>query len=236
MQSNKVNLFHKNTNMETVRILDIRKETHDVMHIIAEKPNNLSFHSGQAADVSIAKPKWEDEKRPFTFTSLPKESQLEFVIKLYPEHDGVTEQIGKLERGDSLNIGDVYGAIEYHDEGIFIAGGAGVTPFISILKSLDDENKLGNNKLIFGNKKYEDIIHREYFDKLLGENMINVLSDEDKKGCEKGFITKEIIKKAQEEGKDQYFYLCGPPMMESVLEELKELGIDDKYIVKEDFG
>ncbi|RYM35647.1 flavodoxin reductase [Brumimicrobium glaciale] len=223
--------------METVRILDIKKETHDVMHIIAEKPSNLSFQPGQATDVSIAKPKWEDEKRPFTFTSLPKENQLEFVIKIYPDHDGVTDQIGKLERGDSLNIGDVYGAIEYKEEGIFIAGGAGVTPFISILKSLDEENKIGNNKLIFGNKKYEDIIHRECFEKLLGKNMINVLSDEERTGCEKGFINKEIIKKAQEEGKNQYIYLCGPPkMMESVLRELKELGVEEKYIVKEDFG
>lgn len=222
--------------METVRILDIKKDTHDVMHIIAEKPNVLSFHPGQAAEIAIIKPKWEDEKRPFTFTSLPKDDHLEFYIKVYPEHDGVTDQIGKLERGDSLKIGDVFGAIEYKEEGIFIAGGAGVTPFISILKSLDDEKKIGNNKLIFANKKYEDIIHREYFEKLLGKNMINVLSDEEKKGCEHGFITKEIIKKAQED-KKQYFYLCGPPkMMESVLDELKELGVEDKYIVKEDFG
>lgn len=207
------------------------------MYIIAEKPNNLSFQPGQATDVSIATPKWEDEKRPFTFTSLPKEGQIEFYIKVYSDHDGVTNQIGKLERGDSLNIGDVFGAIEYQEEGIFIAGGAGVTPFISILKSLDDENKIGNNKLIFAKKKFEDIIHREYFEKLLGENMINVLSDEDKEGCEKGFITKEIIEKAREESKNQYFYLCGPPkMMDSVLEELKGLGVEDKYIVKEDFG
>jgi ferredoxin-NADP reductase len=221
--------------METVRILEIRKDTHDVMHIITEKPNNLSFHPGQATDVSITKLEWEEEKRPFTFTSLPKNDHLEFFIKIYPKHDGVTEQIGKLERGDSLNIGDVYGAIEYQEEGVFIAGGAGVTPFISILKSLEEENKIGNNKLIFGNKKYEDIIHREYFEKLLGDNMINVLSDEDKKGCEKGFITKEIIK-AQMKGKKQYFYLCGPPkMMESVLKGLKDLGIDEKFIVKEDF-
>lgn len=223
--------------METIRILDIKKDTHDVMHIIAERPSNLSFTPGQATDVSVVKPEWEDEKRPFTFTSLPKDDHLGFHIKVYPDHNGVTDQIGKLERGDSLKLGDVYGAIEYQDEGIFIAGGAGVTPFISIFKSLEDQDKIGNNKLIFANKKYEDIIEREYFEKLLGENMINVLSDEDKKGYEKGFINKDIIKKAQEEGKNQYIYLCGPPkMMDAVLEELKDLGVEDKYIVKEDFG
>lgn len=220
--------------METVRILEIRKDTHDVMHIITEKPN-LSFTPGQAVDVSIVKPEWEEEQRPFTFTSLPAEDHLEFFIKTYPDHKGVTDQIGKLERGDSLKLGEVFGAIEYKDEGIFIAGGAGVTPFISILRSLEEQNKIGNNKLIFANKKYEDIIHRPYFEDLLGENLINVLSDEKKEGCEHGYITKEIIK-AQMNGENQYIYLCGPPpMMKAVIKELKELGVGKKHIIKEDF-
>ncbi|HZH87237.1 MAG TPA: FAD-binding oxidoreductase [Brumimicrobium sp.] len=221
--------------METVRILSIEKATHDVMQIITEK-SNISFTPGQAVDVSIVKPKWEEEQRPFTFTSLPKDDHLEFFIKTYPDHNGVTEQIGKLERGDSLELGEVFGAIEYKDEGIFIAGGAGITPFISILKNLEDQNIIGNNKLIFANKKYEDIIQHAYFEKLLGKNMINVLSDDKKEGCEQGYITKDIIK-AQMKGKNQYFYLCGPPpMMKSVLKDLKELGVDEEHIVKEGFA
>ncbi|HLV42854.1 MAG TPA: FAD-binding oxidoreductase [Brumimicrobium sp.] len=220
--------------METVRILEIKKDTHDVMHIITEKPI-LTFTPGQAVDVSIVKPKWEKEQRPFTFTSLPKDDHLEFLIKVYPEHDGVTNQIGKLERGDSLKLGEVFGEIEYQGEGLFIAGGAGVTPFISIFKDLESHNKIGNNKLVFANKKYEDIIQRTYFENLLGKNFINVLSDEEKKGCEHGYITKEIIE-AQIESEKQYFYLCGPPpMMKAVIKMLKELGIEKKRIIKEDF-
>lgn len=222
--------------METVRILEIKNDTHDVMHIITEKPNDLYFTPGQAVDVSIVKANWEDEKRPFTFTSLPKDGHLEFYIKTYTDHDGVTNQIGQLKRGDSLKIGEVFGAIEYQDEGIFIAGGSGVTPFISIFKNLEHENKIGKNKLIFANKKYEDIIHRSYFEHLLGNNMVNVLSDEEKEGCEHGYITKEIIE-AQMEGENPYIYLCGPPpMMKSVIKNLKEIGVEEKYIVKEDFA
>lgn len=220
--------------MEKVRILSIEKDTHDVMHIITEKPQTITFTPGQAVDVSVLTPNWEDEQRPFTFTSLPKDDYLEFFVKVYAEDDGVTNQVGQLERGDSLKLGEVFGAINYQDEGIFIAGGAGVTPFISILKSLGDQNKIGDNTLIFVNKKYEDIIQRSYFENLLGENFINVLSDEEKKGCEHGYITKDIIKK-QQDGKDKYVYLCGPPaMMDAVLKELKELGVEDEYIVTEE--
>lgn len=220
--------------METVRILEIRKDTHDVMHIITERPN-FTFTPGQAVDVAVLKTKWEKEQRPFTFTSLPKDDHLEFLIKIYPDHDGVTNQIGKLERGDSLKLGEVFGEIEYQGEGMFIAGGAGVTPFISIFRDLESHKKIGTNKLIFANKKHEDIIQRTYFESLLGENFINVLSEEEKKGSEHGYITKEIIE-AQIESEKQYFYVCGPPpMMKAVIKILKELGINKKRIIKEDF-
>lgn len=222
--------------MKSVRILEIRKDTHDVMHIVTEKPQDFQFSSGQAAEISIAKPDWEDEKRPFTFTSLPKDDYLEFFIKVYPDHDGVTEQIAKLSRGDTLKIGDVFGAIEYKGDGVFIAGGAGVTPFVSILKNLDSQNKIENNKLIFANKTFKDIIQYDYFSDLLGSDFVNVLSEEDREGCKKGFVDKDILKNHLEKEGKQYVYLCGPPkMMDAVLNDLKDIGISDDRIVKEDF-
>ncbi len=221
--------------METVKIISIENATSDVMHIRTEKPQNVSYSPGQAVDVSLNKTNWEKELRPFTFTSVPSENYLEFFIKTYPEHKGVTEQISKLEANDTLSLGDVFGDINYKDEGIFIAGGAGVTPFISIFKDLKQKDKLGNNKLIFANKTADDIIERNFFDHLLGENFINVLSEEENKDCEHGFITKEIIK-AQMETPNPYFYLCGPPpMMDAVLKQLKELGVEESKIIKEEY-
>ncbi len=66
----------------------------------------------------------------------------------------------------------------YKGEGVFIAGGAGVTPFICIFRYLQSKNETGNNKLIFANKTHDDIIIAREFKKLLGENLINILSDE----------------------------------------------------------
>jgi predicted ferric reductase len=51
-------------------------------------------------------------------------------------------KIRKLKHGDELIIRDVWGAIEYKGEGVFIAGGAGVTPFIAILRQLQADDKL----------------------------------------------------------------------------------------------
>lgn len=221
--------------MEQVKIISIENATHDVMHIKTEKPLGISYAPGQAVDVSVNKPNWEKELRAFTFTSLPSDADLEFFIKTYPAHNGVTNQLEKLKQGDTLLIGDVFGDIQYKGEGIFIAGGAGITPFIAILKDLEKKNKLGNNKLIFANKTSDDIVEQDFFTHILNKNFINVLSDEEKKGYEYGYITKELIK-SQIQSDASYFYLCGPPpMMDAVLKQLKELGIDESKIVKEQF-
>lgn len=86
---------------------------------------------GQAVDISINKPGWEEKLRAFTFTSLPKDEYIEFTIKTYPTHEGVTQQLLLLNKEDEIIIHDVFGSITYKGEGIFVAGGAGITPFIS---------------------------------------------------------------------------------------------------------
>lgn len=164
-----------------VKIKSIEKITHDVLHIVAQKPGGLQYHAGQAVDVSINKPGWEKELRPFTFTSLPTDNQIEFTIKTYPAHNGVTNQLLLLQPGDELLIGEVFGDIAYKGEGVFIAGGAGITPFLAILKQLEKENKIGNNKLLFANNTHADIINKEKLTNLLGNNFINILSNEKKK-------------------------------------------------------
>lgn len=221
--------------MEQIKIISIENATHNVVHIRTEKPQDVSFLPGQAVDVSVHIPGFEKELRPFTFTSLPSDDHLEFFIKIYPEHNGVTEQIGKLKQGDSLFIGEVFGDIQYKGEGVFIAGGAGITPFISIFRSLEKKNIIGKNKLVFANKTSNDIINKVFFDRLLGDNFINVLSEEEVAGFQHGYITKDLIK-AQIESSETCFYLCGPPpMMDAVLKSLQELDIDDARIIKEQF-
>ena len=117
------------------------KVTHDVVRIRMEKPANYAFTPGQATEVAINKENWKEERRPFTFTCLPDDDYLEFTIKTYPSHKGVTNELLSLQPGDELIIHDVWGAISYKGEGIFIAGGAGITPFLSIFRWLASQKK-----------------------------------------------------------------------------------------------
>lgn len=218
-----------------LKIKKIEHVTHDVLCLQLEKPSNLVFQPGQAADISINKPDWKDEIRAFTFTSLPEDDFLEFTIKTYPSHHGVTEQLLSLKPGDELIVHGVFGSIAYKDKGIFIAGGAGITPFISIFRALEKAGKLDNNKLLFANKSSADIIRKEYFSTLLKNNFINVLSEEQLPGYEHGYITADMIRKYAETDLP-YYYLCGPdPMIDAIEKSLQSLGVTEEFIVREQF-
>jgi len=222
-------------NQHIVKIKSIKHITHDVLQIVTEKPQQYNFIPGQATEVAINKKGWQKKKRPFTFTSLPSNDYLEFTIKTYPSHDGVTNELLKLEKNEELILHEVFGAISYKDEGVFIAGGAGVTPFISIFRYLQINNKIGNNKLIFANKTKEDIILAQEFENILGSNFINILSNEKVNGYAHGQITEDFLK-PHIKSSIKNVYVCGPPpMMEAIEKQLKYLNVNEEQIIKEEF-
>ena len=216
-----------------VKILNIEEVTHDVKSFKVEKPEGYSFVPGQATDVSVNAPGLRNEKRPFTFTGLNSAGYLEFTIKIYSERNGITNEIGKLKPGSELIIRDVWGDISYKGEGVFIAGGAGITPFISILRELQFRKKIGANMLVFANKTKDDIILESEFKWLLGDLFINILSDDMSEGYNHGFITEEFLKNNIPALYNNY-YLCGPPpMIVNMLRQLSNLGISKDLITME---
>jgi ferredoxin-NADP reductase len=216
-----------------VRILNIEQVTHDVKRFQVEKPTGYSFIPGQATEVSINTQQLKNEKRPFTFTCLNKESYLEFTIKIYTSRNGVTSELGKLKTGAELIIRDVWGAISYKGKGVFIAGGAGVTPFISIIRDLQSKNEADGNMLVFANKTKADIILENEFSKLLGKSFINILSDENAEGYYHGFIDETFLRSCINDF-NRKFYVCGPPpMMDIVLKLLADMGVGSNSITLE---
>lgn len=207
-----------------VKILSIQQITHDVKCFRFEKPAGYTFTPGQATDVAINQPGMEEEKRPFTFTALNDEPYLEFTIKRYEAHHGVTDKIHQLSAGDELIIEDAWGAIEYKGPGYFIAGGAGITPFISIFRSLYQSGQVFGNKLFFSNKTAADVIYEKELVKILGKDAVFILSKENKEGYTNGRIDEKYIK-GHIEHFDKHFYICGPDAM-----------IADIAIVLEKFG
>ena len=214
-------------------IKSIRPVTHDTNRYIVERPDNYTFRPGQATEIAIAKTGWKDQTRPFTFTSLNQDPFLEFIIKSYPEHEGVTNELRTLTPGDQLILHDVWGAIEYNGPGCFIAGGAGITPFIAILRDLKTKGELANNSLLFSNKTESDIILRDELSVLLGERCTFTLTDENVAGLENRLIDRSFLREKVDRF-DQKFYICGPPAMTAdVKKALKDLGANSEAMVFE---
>lgn len=215
-----------------VSILSITNITHDVIQIVTTKPENYIFLPGQATDISINKPEWKSKRRSFTITNLPEDNNLEFIIKTYPLLKGVTKELLNLKKGDELILHDVFGTISYKGEGTFIAGGSGITPFISIFKNLHTKNIIGNNKLIYANKTKKDILLEHEFIKLLGANFINILSEEKIDGYEYGQINENFIENYSL-GNEGVFYVCGPfKMVKSIEKHLRNLNVSKQNIIK----
>jgi ferredoxin-NADP reductase len=225
---------------EIVRILSIVQVTHDVRAYRVTKPAGYSFEPGQATDVSVNKEKWKDEKRPFTFTGLAEWPHLEFTIKSYADRHGVTDELGRLREGDELIIGDAWGAIAYHGAGTFIAGGAGITPFLAIFRRLQKDNQIDGNQLFFSNKTAADIILHEELIRILGANAHFILTQEQEgeKGEKAGkggktHIDRDYLKAAINDF-SQPFYICGPDKMVSDLASaLAGLGAHPESVVFE---
>jgi ferredoxin-NADP reductase len=210
-----------------LKILKIDFVTYNVKRFVVEKPENYKFIPGQATDVSINN-ELKEEKRSFTFTSKNTDLVLEFTIKRY---DGITKKVHELKAGDEIIIREPFGTINYKGEGTFIAGGAGITPFLAIFRSLGEN--IGKNKLIFSNKTRRDIICERELAEMFGENVKFLVTDEKAKGyihkrINRNFLKKEIIDFNQD------FYICGPPDFVSGIKKiLIKFGVKEERIITE---
>ncbi|MFX0541219.1 FAD-binding oxidoreductase [Roseovarius sp. S4756] len=220
----------------TLTLRSIAPVTHDTHHLVFERPEGFDFEPGQAIEMKLQKEGWQDEGRPFTPVSLPGEETLDFVIKSYPSHDGVTEQVAKLQPGDEVTIDGPFGDIRDRGPGVFIAGGAGITPMIALLrKRLRDEGNLAGSTLVFSNKSEKDIIWRDELSAMPGLTVAYTVTEEKGETVPNRKLNRDYLRQFIEPG--SLCYLCGPPpMMDAVQSELDALGVDPKDLVADDWS
>lgn len=218
----------------TITLQKIEHINHNVVRLITDKPLGYTFSPGQATHMAINKQGLKSKKRAFTFTSLPEEDTLEFIIKIYPSHNGVTEQIELLNTGDELIIEKPWGAITYQGDGTFIAGGSGITPFIAIFKDLQKKGKLQNNQLFFSNKTDDDIIFKDNLNAWLGSaNLHLTVTDTKTTAYHNGYIDESFLTKHGIEI-TKPVYVCGPPeMMDTIKATLYKLGLPKSQLILE---
>lgn len=134
-----------------------------------------------------------------------------------------------------------YSSLRDAETVIGVAGGSGITPFLSMAKAIADNDEDFNLVLLYGSRDSSSILFKEDFDELQKRSdkikVIHVLSDEEKEGYEHGFITAELISKYAPSDKPYSVFLCGPQAMYKFVDaQLETLHLPVKYIRHELFG
>jgi len=217
----------------TVNLLMSQFVTHDVKHFIVSKPPGLSVAPGQGVELAINRPGLSEQGRPFTPTGLADDQVLEFTIKGYMDHAGVTKALHRLEPGAELLMSEPFGTISYQGPGVFIAGGAGITPFLAILRELARKDELEKQTLIFSNKTPRDVICETELRHLLDGRCILTTTSEAAPGYEHRLIDRAFLEEKITDF-DQHFYVCGPPaFMDAINGALTALGASAESLVFE---
>ena len=216
----------------SIRLLMSQFVTHDVKRFIVSKPEGFSFVPGQGVELAIDRPGLSEAGRPFTPTGLAEEGVLEFTIKAYP-HAGVTQALHQLAPGAELRMTEPFGTIRYQGPGVFIAGGAGITPFLAILRDLARRGEMDGQTLIFSNKTPRDVICEKELRHVLGDRCVLTCTAAAVPGYEHRRVDRAFL---EEKIADftQRFYVCGPPpFMDAVNGALAELGVRAESLVFE---
>ena len=178
--------------------------------------------------------------RPYSIVSTPKQA-LENKLVLAVENAGFVS--GYLN--EQVKIGDRFVMTEpsgeFHYETlrdsrniICIAGGSGITPFLSMAGSLADGDESYSTILFYGARTAAQLAYKAELEALRARckdlNVVYVLSDEEQPGCEKGFISAELMKKYTDLT-NSTFFLCGPQVMYDFVEkELAPLHLPQKAV------
>ncbi|MBW2485437.1 MAG: flavodoxin reductase [Deltaproteobacteria bacterium] len=217
-----------------ITILMTEFVTHDVKRFIVKKPETFSFTAGQGVELAIDEKEWREEGRPFTPTSLASDKVLEFTIKRYPDHKGVTDRLHCLKPGDSLLMSDPFGTISYKGAGVFIGAGAGITPFLAIFRQLAADKAIARQALIFSNKTPADVICEKELRFYFNSRGHFICTRESGPGYEKERINRNYLEKILPDT-SRYVYVCGPDkFVEDITAMVKELGVEAEALVFEE--
>ncbi len=233
------------------RVAEVRQETHNVWNLRLEPPageKHFDFRPGQFHFLTLFREGRElpVEEHPFTISSIPSDASLASTIK---ESGDFTATIGRTEVGDRAAVEGPYGRFSHtlrpeEKDLVFVAGGIGITPLMSMLRHMRDRQLDTKVLLLYGNRTEGDIVFREELESMAAGGspqlrVVHVLSEAaDGWPGEKGYVDREKLERLVDgEYGAKMYYVCGPPpMMSMVVSALRDIGVPSARIEYERFS
>jgi propane monooxygenase reductase subunit len=221
--------------------------THDMRHLVLRlvEPREIKFFPGQYVDIAVP---GTEATRSFSManTSSRDGGRLEFVIKVYP--DGLFSHFlaTGLAVGDRLDLTGPFGVFTLRESDaadlIFLGGGAGMAPILSLLRSMAERGIQRKATYYYGARRHRDLCFEDELraleQSLPGFRYVPALSEptpDDAWDGETGLIT-DVVQRHETDLKGAHAYVCGPPpMVEAAMPLLTRLGVPDKRIYYDKF-
>lgn len=186
--------------------------------------------------------------RAYSISSSPKnarEGYYELTLKYV--QDGLVSRyvLDNWKEGDEVELSGPAGTFYYSPlrdakTVVCLAGGSGITPFLSLANAIADGDEDFRMILLYGSRTEDAILYKAEFDRLAKDDriqVVHVLSDEEKPGFEHGFISADLIREYAPAGEPYSVFVCGPQgMYRFVDREIEKLGLARKYVRHELFG
>jgi ferredoxin-NADP reductase len=215
-----------------------------------ERPAGFEFKAGQAIDVLLTNPPETDSEgdaRTFSIASAPFENELLVATRM--RDTAFKRSLSRLPLGTAVRIDGPSGSFTLHKNsakpGVFLAGGIGITPFLSILAQADQDRLPHKLYLFYSNRRPEDAA---FLDRLQGlqqtnpnfrliATMTEVSRSQKQWQGETGFINREMLSRHLKNLQGPIYYVAGPPAMVAAMREmLVEASVDEDDIRTEEFA
>lgn len=196
------------------------------------------FLPGQYVNIGVP---GSGQHRSYSFSSAPGETKISFLIKKIP--GGVMSTwLEAAKPGDKLDLQGPLGSFYLRDVQrplLFLAGGTGLAPFLSMLEVLARSNSQQHVHLIYGVTRDLDLVQVDAIDayvaRLPNFSYATVVADAASNHPRKGWVTQHIPANALNDG-DVDVYLCGPPpMVDAVRKYFDDQGVKPKSFHYEKF-
>ena len=230
-------IIHGGTPPRTVstRVEAVEELTHDIRRLRLSVDPEFEFKPGQYVDISI--PGDEEHHRSFSMANTTP-GELEFMIKLYPggRFSGLLAD-GSIKPGDELSVTGPYGVFTLRPSSprrlLFIGGGAGMAPIVSLLRSLRDNGSDREATYYYGARTESDLFHLDELASLPCQ-FVPALSEDGWSG-ETGLIT-DVVDRLEGDITEVDAYVCGPPpMVEAAIALLERRGVPEAHIYFDKF-
>ncbi len=213
------------------------------------KPTGFSFKPGQAIDVILIEPPATDaQSARHTFSIVSAPFQDELVVATRMRDSAFKRAFKSLPIGSPAKLEGPFGSLTLHNDrarpAVFIAGGIGITPFMSILRQAAKDQLPQRLLLLYSNRRPEDAAFLAELQQLEQQNqkfrLVATMTGMSKSSRpwegETGLINESLVKKVSGDLAGPIYYLAGPPaMVEAMRQTLNQANIDDDDIRSEEF-